>query len=170
MINRQAVFRKSNEGVEAVATRQRGLPHRLRATLIMVDGKRTFEELAPLVSMLGDAEELLGELQALGLVESASDRAAAPAAAATHAAPRAAGSAAATGKGALDDARRVASRLLIELVGPSSEPLCLKIEASRDLPEFVAAVKRAIDVIRDVRGQAAAAQFVSQVEAHTPGS
>ena len=170
MINRQAVFRKSIEGVEAVASRQRGLPHRLRAALIMVDGKRTLDELAPLVSMLGDAEALLGELQALGLVELVSDRAAASAAAGTPAAPRAAAPAAAIAKGALDDARRVASRLLLELVGPSSEPLCLKIEVSRDLPEFIAAVKRAVEVVRDVRGQAAAAQFVSQVEAHTPGA
>ena len=69
MISRTSIFRKSIKGAEAIATRQPGMPPRLRSALIMVDGKRNVEELAKLVSMLGEPDALLTELEASGLIE-----------------------------------------------------------------------------------------------------
>lgn len=68
----------------------------------------------------------------------------------------------------LDGARRFTTRLLTELLGPMAEALCVKIETARDMTEFIAAVKRARDIVRELKGQAAAAQFIEQIEAHTP--
>jgi hypothetical protein len=61
-------------------------------------------------------------------------------------------------------------RLLSEMLGPMGEALCVKIESARDMPDFITAVRRARDIVREVKGQAAAAQFIEQVEAHTPGA
>jgi len=52
--------------------------------------------------------------------------------------------------------------------GPMAEALCVKIETARDMTEFITAVKRARDIVRELKGQAAAAQFIEQIEAHTP--
>ena len=54
------------------------------------------------------------------------------------------------------------------MLGPSSEMLCMKIESAGNLVDFVSAVKRARDVVRDVKGAAAAERFVAQVESHPP--
>ncbi len=69
MISKQAVFKKSAQGAEAIATRQAGLTPKLRSALIMVDGKRSFGDLAPMVSVLGDPEVLLTELESAGFIE-----------------------------------------------------------------------------------------------------
>lgn len=173
MINGQAVFRKSAKGISAIATRQAGLAPRLRSALIMVDGKRSAADLAKLVSVLGEPELLLNDLQAAGLIELAleipdqdgssatrqrSAAASANPARLTPAAPAP----------TLEGARRFASKLLIQTLGPSSEGLCLKIEGARNVAEFIVAVKRARDTVRDVKGQLAAQTFVEQVETHTP--
>ena len=172
MISRTSIFRKSIKGAEAIATRQPGMPPRLRSALIMVDGKRNVEELAKLVSMLGEPDALLTELEASGLIELAEGVAIAsvPKALAStmskSMAPPSSGPAPLT----LAGAQRFGSRLLLELLGPTSESLCLKIEAARDMPAFVAAVMRARDVLRDVKGHAVAVHFIEQVEANTPSA
>lgn len=170
MISRSSVFRKSPKGVEAVASRQSGLARPLRSALIMIDGKRDVGEVVKLVATLGDPEALLAELEAAGLIELAGGTPVAQAAASaapTATAPLPSGPTHAP-SASLATAQHVASRLLLELLGPTAEALCLKIEAARDMPAFVAAVVRARDVLRDVKGQAAAVQFIEQVEAVTP--
>ena len=59
MISKNAVYRKSAKGTEAIANRQYGLGAKLRPVLILVDGKRKFEELVRLSSALGDTEQSL---------------------------------------------------------------------------------------------------------------
>ncbi len=65
----EAIYRKTDKGAEAIALRERSLPQRLRACLILVDGKRPFGELARLSAALGDPENLLAQLLDAGLVE-----------------------------------------------------------------------------------------------------
>lgn len=47
------------KGAEAIATRQHGLGPRQRSLLILIDGKKNFEDLAKLSAMLGDTAQLL---------------------------------------------------------------------------------------------------------------
>ena len=174
MINGQAVFRKSAKGISAIATRQAGLPPRLRSALIVVDGKRNAADLAKLVSVLGEPELLLNELQAAGLIELAVDitgQSGASAAVQRSAAAAQVNPARPTPAAAvptLDGARRFAAKLLMQTLGPSSEGLCLKIEGARNMAEFIASIKRARDTVRDVKGQAVAQTFIEQVESQTP--
>jgi hypothetical protein len=64
---------KSLMGLEEIESRQRRLPPRLRATLVMVDGQRTAGELAASAGALGEAVAArLEKLQRLGYVIDAS--------------------------------------------------------------------------------------------------
>lgn len=167
MFNKQAIYHKTPKGAEAIANRQSGLGPRLRPLLIMVDGKRSFADLAALT---GECETLLDQLVQDGMIE--------PVGGAAAAAP----GPAANGSGAqglataptplvvvsLPEAKRCATRMLVEMLGPTSEMLCIKIESARNLADFVTAVKRARELVRDVKGAAAAERFISEVEPHTP--
>jgi hypothetical protein len=166
MLNRQAIYHKTSLGAEAIANRHSGLSPRLRPLLIMVDGKRSFAELTALSTVIGDCEQLLSQLAQDGLIApeggytvdidmaelQPEETVPAPLAVATS----------------LADAKRFASRLLVETLGPTADVLCMKVEATGNLAEFVGAVKRARDVLRDAKGAAAAERFVAQVELHTP--
>lgn len=168
MIDKQAIYHKTPKGMEAIANRHSGLAPKLRSLLIMVDGKRSYADLAALAAVVGDCEQQLLQLQQEGLVEligAASTAGAAPGASAPDMAPTAP---APLITASLPEAKRFSSHLLEQILGPTSDVLCLKIEAAKDLASFVSAIKRARDVVRDIRGPAAAERFIAQVELHTP--
>ena len=71
MFDRNATYQKSPKGAEAIATRSAALAPKARSMLILVDGKRSFAELARLGQMLGDPERLLQDLSEQGLIEPA---------------------------------------------------------------------------------------------------
>ncbi len=166
MFNKQAIYHKTSKGMESIANRQSGLGPRLRSLLIMIDGKRNFSDLSALT---GECEALLEQLAQDGMIEpvgGTTPAAAGPASswpdsqAATTPAPLAVAS--------LPEAKKVATRLLVELLGPTSEVLCMKIESAGKLADFVTAVKRARDIVRDVKGAATAERFIAEIESHTP--
>ena len=151
----QAIYRKSEKGAEAIATRGHGVAGKLRMLLILVDGKKSTEELLKLAAGMGESAELLQQLEAEGLIEVVGGAAAAgkPAAAALPAAAD------------LGKARALAIRLLTELLGPLADDLAIRLEAAKDMPQFVEVMKRAYAVVREVKGQAAADRFGAEVEA-----
>ncbi|HBH38115.1 MAG TPA: hypothetical protein DDX06_06980 [Curvibacter sp.] len=150
----QAIYRKSEKGAEAIATRGHGVAGKLRMLLILVDGKKSTEELLKLAAGMGESAELLQQLEAEGLIEVVGGAAAAkPAAAALSPAAD------------LGKARALAIRLLTELLGPLADDLAIRLEAAKDMPQFVEVMKRAYAVVREVKGQAAADRFGAEVEA-----
>ncbi|MCM2251970.1 MAG: hypothetical protein NDJ19_06395 [Ramlibacter sp.] len=164
MIERNRIYHKSAKGVEAIATRQHGLGPKLRSTLILVDGKRGFDELARLSTAPGDVDLLLGQLLDQGFIEPGG--LAAPAVASGSGAKAAVPAA---GRGiSLADAQRYASRRLFDLLGPSSEPACLRIEAARNPGDFQSAIKLAEVMVSDVRSGKVAADFAADMRDHMP--
>ena len=119
--------------------------------LILIDGKRTFDELARLSQALGEIEQLLGQLFDQGFIEAA---ATAPAAAVAAAAPAV----------SLPEARRYAVRRLMDLLGPNAEELCMRIESARGNNDFQIAVKGAEGLLRQFRGAQAAQDFSTQIQ------
>ena len=151
----QAIYRKSGKGAEAIATRGHGVGGKLRMLLILVDGKKSAEELIKLAAGMGESAQLLQQLEAEGLIERV--------AVAVSAAP------AQTGAGGdLSRVKPLATRLLVELIGPLADAPSLKLEVAKDLPQFIEAMKLAYSVVRDVKGQAAADRFGAEVEAQMP--
>lgn len=166
MLNEQAIYRKTPRGTEAIANRQSGLAPKLRSLLIMVDGKRTVADLSALSAVVGDREQGLMQLAQEGLIEQEGD--AWPENASTW--MEATVPAPLSSATSLAEAKRVASRLLMEMLGPTANALSMKVEAAGDMAEFDSVIQRARDVLRDVKGSTAADRFVAQVELHTPPS
>lgn len=169
-MNKNAIYHKSAKGMEAIATRQHGLGPKQRSMLILIDGKKSFDDLAKLSAMLGDTVQLLQELEDGGFIEAAAGAQAAVAAPPTAAPPVSAPTplAATAPATSLADAKRFAVRKLTDTMGPMAEEICLRIEAARNPAEFLAAVARAEATLRQLRGSGAAAAFAAEVAAHSP--
>lgn len=165
----RAIYRKSGKGTEAIASRS--LTGKLRTLLILVDGKKPVGELRRLAAGLGEAQDLLAQLEAEGYLELLPALAAAPAvSAAVPPVSAPARPAAVQAVPALVPAKQLATRLLLEAIGPLADDVCLKIEAAGTLAQFVDAMKRAYAMVREVRGQAAADRFGQEVEAKMPAA
>lgn len=169
MPDKQVIYHKTQKGSEAIANRHSGLAPKLRSLLIMVDGKRTYAELSTMAAALGDPERL-SELEAEGLVEPAvAEEKTMPAALEPAGVPQQPAAAAPPQRAAnLAQAQRFSSHLLEHLLGPMAEPLCIKIEGARDLADFVAVIKRAREIVREIKGSVEAERFVAQIEAQMP--
>lgn len=62
----------------------------------------------------------------------------------------------------------LASRGLIDLVGPLGEPLAMKLEAARDAATLSALVRQAHDCVAAVRGAAAAQSYLQRLRSWQP--
>jgi len=161
-VNKDNRYRKTAIGADAIAKRQPGLAARQRSLLILVDGRRTAGELAALTSAFGDTDELLRSLLSQSLIEAVEHVEAVPSRPAPLAsAPAPLGAVSAV---PLAKARSLASRRLIDLLGPGASELCVKLEATRTLEEFRGTLRRVEGVLREVVGSQRAAQFVTEVE------
>jgi hypothetical protein len=162
MFEKTRTYHKSAKGAEAISSRSAELTPKLRSMLILVDGKRGFDELAKLGGMLGDPEQLMAQLLEHGFIEPvAAEPAKAPAARASAPAPLA-------GTMTLADAQRYAVRRLTDLLGPNAEDLCMRIEGTKNAHDFLVAVHKAEVALRDFSGNHVAAQFAAEMETHRP--
>ncbi len=167
MFDKTATYHKSPRGAEAIATRSAALGPKGRSMLILIDGKRSFADLVKLGQMLGDPERLMEELAEKGLIEPVAG--AAPQAAAPSVSAAAAGPPSGYPVVPLIQAQRFAVRRLTDLMGPAAEDVCLRIESTRNAQDFLAAVQKAENMLRQVRGAQAAAQFATDMQSHRPG-
>ena len=151
------VYRKTAKGQTEIETRANRLTPRMRASLILVDGKRSDDELRALIA--AGADEALATLLELEYIEvvattspppspSRSTASAPPAATAT---PR-----------KLDDARRMAVRFLNEHMGPSAESLAMKIEKAQNWDELRPHLEMAEHFLRAARGASTANDFAAK--------
>lgn len=154
-MNADSVLSKTPKGTEEIETRKHKLDHRLRALLIMVNGKASAAEIAKKFEQLGDVMPLLQELQAQGFI---SDGAAV--APPSRAAP---GPATAPSAGAasfdLKQAKVDLCRQLRDLLGPDADMVTGKIEdcgSAEELRQFLAAKREMLD---EWLGRSKAAQF-----------
>jgi hypothetical protein len=172
------IYRKTAKGLSEVETRAHRLSPRLRSMLILVDGRRTDDDLRRMIQQ--QADESLIALVGDGFIEVVSVGASAPpakAAAAPARAPAAIPTPAAarpvtvggpttasmpmTQPSAVEFTimRRDAVRALNNEVGPMAETLAIKMERARDWSELRPLVDKALALIADVRGAAAAAAY-----------
>ena len=160
--NVDPIYRKTTKGQEAIATRAHGLVGRPRSLLILVDGQRSLSTLITLGAGFGDVPQMMAQLLGDGFVESihGGNPGAAPGADASAGIPPMAIS--------LPAAKALATRQLMQILGPSSDALCLRIEAARNRAEFIDAIRRAYTVVADIRGRTQAEAFGALIEANLP--
>ena len=168
MLDKQAIYHKTPKGAQAIANRQSGLSPKLRSLLIMVDGKRAYPDLTALTTAAGDCEQMLSQLAQDGLIEPVGGALPVSAVPDAPLSERVATTPAPLAAASLPEAKRFTSHLLVDMLGPTSDVLCMKIESAGNLAEFVSAVKRARDVVRDIKGASTAERFIAQIEPHTP--
>jgi hypothetical protein len=172
------IYRKTDKGRAEIDTRAHRLVPRLRNALILVDGKRSGDDLR---GMLGaQADDTLQALATDGFVEAtatapAGASAAAPAgasAAAPAAAPAVAAGPASRPPGArapsFEVQRREAVRALTDTVGPMvAEMLALRMEKASDAIALHPLLEQAVDLIRNVRGAGSAAAYAERFVEHS---
>jgi len=146
------VFRKTAKGSAEIETRAHRLLPRLRSALILVDGKRTDDDLSKLI--LQDPALPLQTLFEGGFIDAVATVAATPAPA-----PRAAPAPAAAAAPNFEQTRRDAVRGLTDLIGPLGEALALRMEKTRNMGELQALLVVAVQVIGNTRGRQAAADY-----------
>lgn len=181
----KVTYHKSAKGLEEIASRTYRLSPRLRSMLILIDGRRSFTELSKLTSAIGEPFELLSQLLDNGFIEAdpAAELAAVTVPGGLADAPpggqsfhseatipmRAVPLATPPGPPrSLQDARRYAVHHLTDLMGSNADMLCIKIESATGLTEFITAIMRAQDVLRNVRGAAAAEKFALEMAERMP--
>jgi hypothetical protein len=162
-------YHKSALGAEAIATRSAAITPKMRSMLILIDGKRGFDELAKLGAMLGDPEQLMTQLADQGFIEPVAGSAApssapAPLAHSSSTPAPLAGAKPLT----LTEAQRLAARRLTDMLGPAAEDICMRIEATKNAQEFMAAIHKAESMLRQFGKTERAAQFAADMEAHRP--
>jgi hypothetical protein len=158
------IYRKTPKGQAEVETRADRLPPRLRGALILVDGRRSEDDLTKLVP--NDAAQVLRSLLDGGYVEQVEVAAPTrPQPAPRPAAP--ADSAPAAGvlsmpPSAIAAAKRDSVRVLTEQIGPMAEALSLKIERAANATELHGLLEIACQVLGNTRGRAAAEAFAQR--------
>lgn len=171
MFDKTAMYHKSARGAEAIATRSAALSPKQRSMLILINGRRPYEELAHLGQGLGDPEQLMTQLADQGFIEAASASASAPTEPAPlmpAEGPRPGGASSRLGPTELavplPQAKQFAARRLSDMLGPTADEMCQRIENARTPQEFRAAIRRTETILREIVGPQLAQQFTTDVE------
>lgn len=162
-IRMPTIFRKTAKGVAEVETRAHRLTPRMRSMLILVDGKRDGADLKQLITQ--QADETLQALSEQGFIEAVGETvhatAAAPAAAeSAGAAPAAAPPPAAPAQD-VNVVRKAAVRMLVEILGPSSDALAVRMEKARSMDELKPLLAQSAKLILAARGRASAEAYAA---------
>ena len=152
------IFRKTDKGVDEIATRANRLVPRLRTALILVDGTRNEAELSGLIKP--QPAETLEELLTLGYIEVAA--VAEPAVkkpADEPAAAKKAPAEPASAEKSFASFRAEAVRAFNDLTGPAGEALAMKMEKAASREQLGPLLQTAYQIIGNSRGQQAATEF-----------
>jgi hypothetical protein len=162
------IYAKTPKGVAEVGARGAQLSMVARRVLIMMDGKRTVDDLAMYVRA-GEIATIITQLESEGLAERAG------AAAATTMAPRTIDEPASPqmppfappvpderdlGPITLEEVKRRAVRELNDRLGPEADGLAMRIEDCRNIDEFRERVRDAERYVAAALGAAAAQDYL----------
>jgi hypothetical protein len=165
------IYRKSAKGHAEIETRAHRLPPRLRGALILVDGRRSDDDMRRMIPSEPDAclRTLVeqGFIEVIGITQDAlpgrpahgGAAARAPEAAPGVPAAATAAPAASMSPQAFQSTRQQAVRLFTDLVGPLGEALALRMERARTPDELWPLVQTAQRVIGNTRGGQAASDY-----------
>lgn len=158
-MNPQSVLAKTDKGSREIETRENRLDHRLRALLIMVNGRATAGEISKKLEQLGDIAPMLNQLIAQGFVVERGGEAAASAVAPVR---RASASAP-----ALNDLKRAQVELCMHLrnaLGPDADSITGKIEACRTVAELRAFFQGQREMLTEWLGKTRSAAFWAKAD------
>jgi len=147
------VYRKTDMGVAEIVTRAHRLAPRYRSALILVDGKKTDEDLYKLI--LAAPEQTLASLLAEGFIDVLATLAERPA-------ERKADAAVASNAATFAARQRDAVRELNHQMGPLAEALALSMERAKSDAELQPLLVQASEMLRRMRGAAPADAYMAR--------
>lgn len=165
------VYLKTPRGIAEISLRSAQLPMATRRVLIMIDGKRTVEDLS-ILGRPGDIENAIASLESAGLIQRSSHqgpidvptingRDTEPGLAAAFSGPTTSGPIEERDNTiTLEEVKRRAVRGLHDRLGPEADALSMRIEACRTIEEFRSRVREAERLISNALGAAAAQEYL----------
>jgi hypothetical protein len=162
------IYAKTPKGVAEVAARSAELSMTTRRVLIMMDGKRTVDELAVLVRP-GEIDGIVTQLESAGLAQKAGDGSAPSPAAVASAAVEADTPVTVTAPVlderdlspiTLEEAKRRAVRELNDRLGPDADIVAMRLESCKTIEDFRARVREAERYVAAALGNAAAQDYL----------
>lgn len=151
------VYRKTDKGQAEIETRAHRLVPRLRTALILVDGKRSSDELAGLIA--NEPVQTLQTLLEQGFIE-AFEVAPPRSTPKPVAAPEPAPPLEPVGDSrALERRKRDAVRFLTDQIGPMAEAIGVRIEKTTNWTDLLAAMQVAQQILQNTRGSGTAGEF-----------
>lgn len=165
MLDPNTIFRKTELGNIEVASRKLGLRAELRRLLILIDGRNTAAKLAAFVRM-PEIDNLLYELQSLGVIETADGIASAAIVAPPANTPvSAAENSLAPTQEQFVAARKAGVRFLNDTLGPDADTLAIRLERAANAHELRDAVTHVRQALERLMGAGAAQRFLDAVRA-----
>lgn len=162
------VYSKTPKGVAEIAARSVQLSMTTRRILIMIDGKRSVDELLPMVRP-GELDGIISQLEGSGLIQRATVSGALDVPtingrdaefAFPPAGPNTVGIDEHANPITLDEAKRRAVRELNDRLGPDAETLSIRIEQCRTIEEFRTRVREAERFVSLALGPTAAQEYL----------
>ncbi len=163
-----SVLRKTEAGIAAFKSHDRSLPLPTRSLLIMVDGVKSLQDLLRLSpnpdSVMATAAYLIDNqlVTVTSMTAQASVKLATASSASAQATVESRTAKPDQTAGDLKTTIRKATRALEDLLGPNSEPLCLKIEKCRNMDEFAATIQSIRPVVASMRSESKALEFMNK--------
>jgi DNA-binding MarR family transcriptional regulator len=164
------VYTKTPKGMAEVTTRGGALSLASRRVLIMIDGRRTVADLAPLLKP-GEIDGVIATLEAAGFVQRVGGEHARPPMRAIEAPPPAAGGTLEVNTVmneageernllTLEEAKRRAVRQVSDRLGPDGDQMAQRIERCKNADELRERLREAERLIAGYYNEAAAQDFV----------
>lgn len=151
-----SILCKTESGINAIKLRDRAMTAKQRMLLIVVNGTKSVAELVKAMPDPDEALQLLGELLTTGYVYEQKLPTAVK-----KLEPVLAKVASKAPDVSLQAAIRRTTCLLENLLGPTSEPLCLQLEKCLNFDEFTAKVKDLRHIVTSMRSEKKAEEFAS---------
>lgn len=139
----QSVFVKTEKGVDEIETRRAKLDHRLRALLLVVNGKTSVEQLMKDFDRYGDVSAMLQQLEREGLITEGSVR---------------------RDAAAFETIRADVAAEIHATFGPSGDEIAEKVEECRSVAELRTFMQNKRPIFQAALGGAKAAQFSAKIE------
>ncbi len=166
------VYSKTPQGIAEISLRSAQLPMTARRVLIMIDGKRTVDDLS-ILAKRGEIESAIASLESGGLIQRMSyhgsidvptiygrDNEGGLTTAFSGPSTRAGLDERDPNPITLDEVKRRAVRALHDRLGPEGDPLAIRIEGCRTVEEFRNCVREAERTISIALGPAAAQDYL----------
>ncbi|XVJ68612.1 MAG: hypothetical protein HEQ39_02415 [Rhizobacter sp.] len=154
------IYRKTEKGHSEIKTRANRLAQRLRAALILIDGKTTDDDLRRMI--LGDAEEVLQTLLDMDYIEVTSVSREMPITPEVAKSRKAPAENAPTSPVTFQTRRLQALRFLNDQLGPEAESLAIRIEKTKNWDECRPVLLLAQQAISRSRGDSVGLEFASR--------